>query len=77
MNLKISGGKGINEKAYDINKNVIVAVLNYYRPLEVNNLLGDARKLEENLTNLSQIAKFISDMISSKCKNIRQTSEKY
>ena len=40
LNMKITWkGSGINEKAYDINKKVIVACDKaYYRPLEVNTL---------------------------------------
>ena len=69
LNLKIYWrGKGINEKAYDINKNVIVACNKaYYRPLEVNNLLGDARKARRKLNwkPKSNLQNLVSDMISS------------
>ena len=69
LNLKIYWrGKGINEKAYDINKNVIVACNKaYYRPLEVNNLLGDARKARRKLNwkPKSNLQNLVSDMILS------------
>ena len=69
LNLKIFWrGKGINEKAYDINKNVIVACNKaYYRPLEVNNLLGDARKARRKLNwkPKSNLQNLVSDMILS------------
>ena len=43
-------GRGLNEKAIDKNGNIIVACDKaYYRPLEVNNLLGDARKARREL----------------------------
>ena len=43
-------GKGIKEKAYDENKKVIIECdKNYFRPLDVDTLLGDARKLEKHL----------------------------
>ena len=43
-------GKGIKEKAYDENGNSIIECdKNYFRPLDVNTLLGDARKAREKL----------------------------
>ena len=43
-------GKGINEKCYDKNDNCIVACSkDYYRPLEVDTLLGDASKARREL----------------------------
>ena len=67
LNIKWKG-KGINEKAIDeTGKTIIACHKSYYRPLEVNSLLGDSRKAKKilkwkpnfNLDNL------ISDMISS------------
>ena len=51
LNIKIFWkGKGINEKAFDSNGNIIVACDKaYYRPLEVNSLLGDSRKARKAL----------------------------
>ena len=43
-------GKGINEKGYDINNNIIIECdKNYFRPLDVVNLLGDAKKSRKKL----------------------------
>ena len=43
-------GKGLKEKGYDKNGNVIIqSDKNYYRPLDVNTLLGDARKSRKKL----------------------------
>ena len=43
-------GKGINEKCYDSNNNCIVACnKEYFRPLEVDTLLGNSRKARKEL----------------------------
>ena len=43
-------GKGINEKCYDSNNNCIVACdEEYFRPLEVDTLLGNSRKARREL----------------------------
>ena len=43
-------GKGINEKCYDSNNNCIVACnREYFRPLEVDTLLGNSRKARKEL----------------------------
>ncbi len=66
-------GKGINEKGYDPDNNVIIECdKSYYRPLEVNNLLGDSKKALKILgwhskINLSQL---ISEMIEYEMNNI-------
>ena len=51
LNMKlIWKGKGIKEKAYDENgKSIIECDKNYFRPLDVNTLLGDARKARKQL----------------------------
>jgi GDPmannose 4,6-dehydratase len=60
-------GKGINEKGYDQEGNCIIECdSNYLRPLEVDTLLGDARKARKILkwnpkTNIKDLAK---EMIS-------------
>src|SRR6056300_1711514 len=64
LKIKISWrGKGINQKAYDKNGNVIIQCdKHYFRPLDVNTLLGDARKARrilkwhptENIDSLMQ-----------------------
>ena len=66
-------GKGINEKAVDENgKTVIACDKAYYRPLEVNNLLGDSKKARKKLKwnpkiNLNEL---ISEMIEYEMSNI-------
>ena len=43
-------GKGIKEKGYDGNKNIIIECdKNYLRPLDVNTLQGDAKKARKEL----------------------------
>jgi len=59
-------GKGINEKAVDDKGRIIVACSKtYYRPLEVNSLLGDARKARKLLKWSPKINldRLIEDMI--------------
>tara|TARA_B100000214_G_scaffold109568_1_gene77332 strand:+ start:320 stop:1351 length:1032 start_codon:yes stop_codon:yes gene_type:complete len=69
LKLRISWrGKGINEKAFDEDNNLIVACdKTYYRPLEVNSLLGDAKKARKELNwkPKSSLKSLITDMISS------------
>ena len=74
LKIKISWkGKGINEKAIDENGKTIVACDKaYYRPLEVNTLLGDSRKARKKLkwnpkVNLNEL---ISEMIEYEMNNI-------
>ena len=58
LNMKIKWrGKGLKEKAYDEkNYPIIECDKNYFRPLDVNTLLGDAKKQEKNLVGgLSKI----------------------
>ena len=61
-------GKGIKEKAYDkISKKVIVECdKKYFRPLDVNTLLGDATKARRQLKWKPKvnIKELIKDMIS-------------
>ncbi len=61
-------GKGIKEKGYDKNGNVIIqSDKNYYRPLDVNTLLGDARKSRKKLKwkPKENIHSLIDDMIKN------------
>tara|TARA_B100000674_G_scaffold80582_1_gene55961 strand:- start:341 stop:1375 length:1035 start_codon:yes stop_codon:yes gene_type:complete len=68
LNMKIFWkGKGSNEKAVDQNGKTIVACdKNYYRPLEVNNLLGDSRKAKKilNWKPKNGLDDLISEMIN-------------
>ena len=73
LKIKISWkGKGIKEKAIDENGKTIVACDKaYYRPLEVNTLLGDSRKARKKLKwnpkiNLNAL---ISEMIEYEMNN--------
>ena len=60
-------GRGINERGIDQNGKIVVACdKSYYRPLEVNSLLGDSRKARKLLNwkpkfNLDSL---ISEMVS-------------
>ena len=66
-------GKGINEKAVDENGKIIVACDKaYYRPLEVNTLLGNSGKARKKLKwspkiNLNEL---IAEMIEFEMNNI-------
>jgi len=66
-------GKGKNTKCLDMNGNVIVECdKSYYRPLEVDTLLGDARKARKELNwkNKIDIKGLVKDMIDFEIKNI-------
>ena len=74
LDMKINWrGRGINEKAIDENGRVIIACSKaYYRPLEVNNLLGDAKKARKFLkwkpkVNLDTL---ISEMVEMEINKI-------
>ena len=68
LNMKLSWkGRGISEKAIDQNGKTIVACdKNYYRPLEVNNLLGDSRKARKilNWKPKTGLDDLISEMVN-------------
>ena len=68
LNMKIIWkGSGINEKAYDLNKKAIVACDKaYYRPLEVNTLLGSSKKAFKKLKwrPKTDLKKLIIEMIN-------------
>ena len=73
MNL-IWKGKGINEKAYNKNGDVIIECdKNYFRPLDVNTLLGDAKKARRKLQwkPKENIDSLIAEMIEFEYKNIQ------
>jgi len=69
LNMKLVWkGKGIKEKAYDENgKSIIECDKNYFRPLDVNTLLGDARKARKQLKwkPKENINSLIDEMIQS------------
>ena len=72
LNMKISWrGKGIKEKAYDKNGKVIIECdKNYFRPLDVNTLLGDAKKARKilNWKPTVDIHELIDEMIVEEYK---------
>ena len=72
LNIKILWkGSGINQKAYDINRKVIVACDKaYYRPLEVNTLLGSSKKALKKLKwrPKTDLKKLIIEMINEEMK---------
>ena len=75
LKIKLSWhGKGIKEVGKDINKNVIIACDKaYYRPLEVNTLLGDSKKARSKLkwkpnTNLNQL---VDEMIEKELNYLK------
>ena len=74
LNIKVTWrGKGINEKAYDLNGKVIIACDKaYYRPLEVNTLLGDSKKAFKKLKWKPKIKvdNLIKEMIVEEMKKI-------
>ena len=69
LNMKITWrGKGLREKAYN-SKNfpIIECDNNYFRPLDVNTLLGDAKKAKKKLgwKPVEDINSLIDEMIKS------------
>ncbi len=72
-------GKGINEKAYNEKGIVFIECdKNYFRPLDVNSLLGDARKARKKLRwkPNENIHSLINEMIESEYKNLNATKQK-
>ena len=66
-------GKGLNEKAYDRNNKPIVECdKNYFRPLDVNTLLGDSSKAKKELKwkPKTDINMLIDEMIEYELKHI-------
>jgi len=73
LNMKlIWRGKGINEKAYDQKGNIIIKIVpRYFRPLEVDNLIGDFSKAKKLLkwSPKTSITQLIDEMIDFEIKN--------
>ena len=66
-------GKGINEKCFDENGKCIVACdKEYFRPLEVDTLLGDSRKAKRELNWKPKISiqKLVEEMVNFDLKKI-------
>ena len=69
-------GKGLKEKAYDSKGNIIIECdKNYFRPLDVNTLLGDARKAKRKLKwkPVENINSLVDDMIKSEYQYLNAT----
>ena len=81
LNLKLKWkGKGLNEKAYDINGFPIIECdRSYFRPLDVNTLLGDAKKARKKLNWFPKenINTLIEEMINSEYQNFNEIKKKY
>jgi GDPmannose 4,6-dehydratase len=65
-------GKGINEKGYWGNKQIISIDKKYLRPTEVESLLGDAAKARKQLDwkPIHNINLLVKDMVSNELKKI-------
>jgi len=66
-------GKGINQKCYDDKGNcIIVCDKEYFRPLEVDTLLGDSRKAKKELNWKPKynITKLVKEMVITELKNL-------
>ena len=74
LDLKISWkGKGLKEKAYNNEGYPIIECdKNYFRPLDVNTLLGDAKKARKKLKWKPKIklSSLIDEMINSEYENL-------
>ena len=69
-------GHGINEKAYDEKGNLIIACDKaYYRPLEVNSLLGSSKKAYKKLgwKPKTKVKELIKEMVSEELKSLDKT----
>jgi len=75
LNIKINWtGTGVNEKAHDVDGNLIIACdKSYYRPLEVNTLLGNSKKAHKKLKwkPKIKIKELIKEMISEEIKLLK------
>ena len=65
-------GKGINEKGYLNNKAIILIDKKYFRPSEVNSLLGDSSKARKELNwePYYDIYSLVKDMVTEEIKKI-------
>ena len=75
LNIKFKWkGKGVNEKCFDSNGNCIVACSKeYFRPLEVDTLLGNSRKarLELKWNPKINIKNLVKEMVHFDLKKIK------
>ena len=76
LNIKIIWkGNGLNEKGLDHRGNTIIECdKNYFRPLDVNTLLGNSKKARKKLKwrPTINIKNLISEMIESEYKNFNE-----
>ena len=75
LNLKIIWkGNGINEKGFINNKPVIECDKKYLRPLDVNTLLGNAKKARKELkwSPTVNIKKLVKEMVSFELSNLNK-----
>ena len=66
-------GKGLNSKCFDIKGNCIIeSNKRYYRPLDVDSLIGDSRKAKKELNwkPKKDIHQLINEMIKSELKKL-------
>ena len=66
-------GKGINSKCYNIKGNCIIECdKEYYRPLEVDTLLGNSKKARKDLKWKPKIDIYglVKEMVNSELKNL-------
>ena len=69
-------GKGINEKAYDEKGNLIIACDKaYYRPLEVNSLLGSSKKAYKKLgwKPKTKVKELVKEMVIEELNTLNKT----
>tara|TARA_B100000674_G_scaffold418843_1_gene369424 strand:+ start:125 stop:1177 length:1053 start_codon:yes stop_codon:yes gene_type:complete len=80
LDMKLSWkGKGIKEKGIDQNEKVIIECdKNYFRPLDVNTLLGDARKARKELNwkPIVDIDSLIDEMIEGEFRDLNAIKQK-
>ena len=72
-------GSGLNEKAYNHkNVSIIECDTNYFRPLDVNTLLGDAKKARKKLKwkPKENIYSLIDEMIVSEYLSFNDIKKK-
>ena len=77
LNMKIKWkGKGINEKGYDQQGNCIVECKKkYFRPLEVDTLIGEARKARKILKWVPKISfkELVKEMVREDLKILKNS----
>ena len=67
-------GKGVKEKGYLNNKSIIECDTKYLRPLDVNTLLGNAKKARKELkwSPTVNIKKLVKEMVSFELSNLNK-----